>query len=225
MNDPTKGVDLEDIARFFWKMRIPILATMFVIGLFFINIIIESRSFSSANLDRASRGVYRVRAEVDRQSNREREDEVVDFDKDMELIVSKEHGVLLISLANKREDIVIDRMHVRGRLRNRLSDDFHLIDVRNYNTNLVYNEVSSKLPISIFKTNEYHQRDSEMWEWLVDIREFRENFELHFIDISFYPIESWNAEREARIYLRYYVSTDTYQLRYGAEHLHFFVTE
>ena len=218
-----KSIDnnLENIVKFLWMLII-----VLVVGFLFVggNVVrsamrnhkVGDEAFSSANLDRISRGVYRLRCEVfgDRTDPR-REGTPLDFDRDLELTIHVENGLLSFNIMNRNEDIVITRTVLRGRLRNRSTDTFNLINVQNIDLDLGYNESCNGIPISIYTTNAYGERHYQNWRWLTDLEEFSENFELAFLEIDFY----WNTNPDGIIVLRYSASRDAYIIQSGAEFL------
>jgi len=228
-------ISLEGIGRFLWRVRRVVMVT--IIGLLLTlwaylllteyrvslaeyrtafaeiqsNYIIDSNDFSSANLDRVESGVYRLRVEVsgDQTASR-REDTPIDFDQDLELNIKMWNGFLLLNVTNRRDDIIIQDVVIRGSLFNRAADDFHQISVANIQANLGLNEVSRGIPISIFTTNNYSQLQLENWRWLTDLEEFRENFKLHYMEVTFV---NRHEEADEIVRLRYTTSTDFYEIR------------
>ena len=222
MNESIDEINLEDVVKFLWKIRkliiVGVLALiLFMGGNFAFNVIrshgAANNDFSSANLDRISRGIYRLRVEVFGElSNIRREDTPVDFYRDLKIIIHKENGLLSFVVTNEREDIVIERVRMQGTLRNRGSNDYHLIDTTHENINLRYNESSSGIPISIFQTTENHVRIGGSREWLRNIEEFRNDFELEFLGITFFMVDDWDNERNEAIAIRYFSSDDSYRI-------------
>ena len=167
-------------------------------------------NFSSANLDRIDSGVYRLRVEVSGDHTDERrEDTPVDFDRDLRMTVNMANsGVLLLNITNDRDDIIVQDVEIRGNLVSRELDDFHQISAANIQANLGYNETSRGVPISIFTTDNNSQLELENWRWLSDLEEFRENFKLHYIELTFID----NDDPDELIRLRYTTSTDFYEI-------------
>jgi len=219
----------ESIANYLWNARrliigCLIIALLLIGGRFVINSVrslaAETGSFSSANLDRVSRGAYRLRAEVFGDlSDPRRDDTPVDFDRDLNLTISEENGLLSFNVVNEFDDIVIDAVHFRGYLRDRMPDYFHLVDSRKDQTHLRYQEASNRLPITIFATDDNHQRIPRSRRLLADLEEFREMFVLEFLEIAFYMLDDWYHDRNERIVVRYTTSSDQYRILEGEEYL------
>jgi len=225
MDELVDEISLEKIVKFLWKMRKPIIVMIVVALLFFgVDFLLserrdlndefqrESGSFSSANLDRVERGIYQLRVEVagGRIAMR-REDTPVDFDQDLEIIVYRRNGFLLLTVTNQRDDIIVQDVEIRGSLRNRADNDFSQISIADVQVNLGYNETSRGVPISIFTTDNDFQLEVENWLWLTDLAEFRANFMLHLIEITFKPSGGHQTASEL-IRLRYTTSTDFYEI-------------
>ena len=170
---------------------------------------VENSSFSSANLDRVDEGVYELRVEVSGgRADIRRQDTPVDFDRDLRITVQMLNGILLLNITNMRNDIIIQDVEIRGSLASRGVYDFHQIFVEDIQANLGYNETSRGIPISIFTTNNFSQLQLENWQWISDIEEFRENFKLHYIEVTFRADDEDEFTR-----LRYTTSTDFYEIR------------
>ena len=225
----TNEKDTESIAKNSWNARKILIGCAFVAllilgGNFVINTMrsraAETGSFSSANLDRVSRGVYRLRAEVfGNRSDPRREDTPIDVDRDLNLTISVENGLLSFNIVNQRSDIIIDTVNFRGHLRDRTPDCFHLISLEHRNIYLNYQEASRSLPVSIFTTNENHRRENRSWRWLTDLDEFREMFVLEFVEVIFYTLDDWYDDQDERIVVRYITSADSYRILEGEEFL------
>ena len=223
-------LSLDDIIKFLWSIRayiikVLIVLTLLVVGTFilnhFRNIEAESGEFSSANLDRVERGIYRLRVEIfgDRLDPR-REDALVDFDRELNVTFQKEDEVLSLRLENLKEDIVIHNIRIQGRLRNREDDDFYLVDTTHHRMRLKYNQISRGVPLVAYTTDINHNREINNWLLLRDISEFREYFELEFLEISFYFVKDDDDVDESaeHLVLRYVARSDLYELfePYGA---------
>ena len=163
-------------------------------------------SFSSSNLERVEPGLYRIRVETfGNRTDPRRQDTYVDFDRDLNIMVTREHGVLGFRVENLNEDIVIDWIRVRGNLRNRETADFNLVDTTHYRLNLGYNEISRGVPLVIYTGGE----KSSNWRSLTDLGEFRTYFELDFLKLAFNFI---NEDEERLITLRYIARYDKYDV-------------
>jgi len=222
MNGSVDEIRIEDIVKFFWKIR-----KFIIIGVIVLLLILggnfafarfqvyyaEGGNFSSANLDRISRGVYRLRVEVfGRREDPNREDVLIDFDRDLNIMVYVYNGLLSLRILNERQDILIEHIHLRGRLRNRPIYDFQQIYVRDSNINLGYNDISRGIPISIFTTNANHELQIENRTWLRELDEFRENFELLFLEVTFLELDDYD-DAVNRVVLRYLPASDNYEIR------------
>ena len=232
-------ISLEGIVKFLWKIRRVVLVLIIVLLLLVIiakyrtsldeyrtsldeyrTLIAEYRNrsdaenddFSSANLNRIDSGIYRLRVEVfgDFAATR-RAETPIDLDRDLNIIVQRQNGLLSLSITNEHEGIIVQDVEIRGSLRNRETYDFHQISIVDKQANLGYNEVSRGIPISIFTTNNYAQLELENWRWLTDIEEFREHFRLHLIDVTFKTINE-HGQADELIRLRYTTSTDFYEI-------------
>ena len=236
MNDLDDSVEvdeisLEAIVRFLWRKRRIVMVTIIVSLLLLWGYIlldeyrtsldryrtafaelqthyyIEDSDFSSANLNRIDQGVYRLRVEVSGDHTAERrEDTPVDFDRDLKIIIHIRNGFLSLNVTNLRDDIIVQDVEIRGSLR--ATYEFNQISIVDMRANLGYNEASRGVPISVFTTDNYSQLELENWRWLTDIEEFRENFKLHHIEVSFIAVEA-----DEWIRLRYTTSTDFYEIR------------
>ena len=168
-------------------------------------------SFSSSNLERVEPGLYRIRVETfgDRADPR-RDDTYVDFDRDLSITVTREHGVLALRVENLNEEIVLDRIRLRGSLRNREASDFNLIDTTHYRLNLGFNEVSRGVPLIVFAGDNRAEGTSN-WRSLTNLVEFREYFELDFLKVSFDFLEE-DEGVSRRVTLRYISRFDRYDV-------------
>ena len=227
-------ISLERIASFLWRVRRVIMVAIIVFLLVLWGYLlltdyrvslaeyrtafaelqttntVNSNDFSSANLDRVESGIYRLRVEVSGDHTAERRtDTPIDFDRDLEIIVKMWNGLLLLEVTNKRADIVVQDVEIRGSLSNRESNDFHQISMANFQANLDHDETSRGIPISIFTTDNYSQLQVENWRWLEDIVEFRENFKLHYMEVTFVDGQE---EVDELVGLRYTTSTDFYEI-------------
>jgi len=223
MSESVDELSLDDIIKFLWSIRGYIIRVMIVLlllvgGNFILNQFrsreAETGPFSSANLDRVERGIYRVRVEIfgDRLDPR-REDTIVDFDRELNVTIQKEDDVLSLRLENLKEDIVVHNIRIQGRLRNRNYDDFYLVDTTHHRLGLRYNQVSRGVPLVAYTTDVHHNREINNWLLLRDIEEFREYFELEFLEISFYFLDGeFGTEPEERLVLRYVARSDLYEL-------------
>ena len=218
-------LSLDDIIKFLWSIREYILKVLIVLillvgGTFVLNhfrsLEAESGDFSSANLDRVERGIYRLRVEIfGNRLDPRREDAIVDFDRELNVTIQKEDEVLSLRLENLKEDIVVHNIRVQGRLRNRDDeDDFYLVDTTHHRLSLSYNQVSRGVPLVAYTTDIHHNREINNWILLRDISEFRENFELEFVEISFYFAEDKDDvdENSEPLILRYVARSDLYEL-------------
>ena len=228
-------ISLEGIASFLWRVRRVIMVIIIVLLLVLWGYLLltdyrvslaeyrtafaeiettntaNSNEFSSANLDRVESGIYRLRVEVSGDHTAERRtDTPIDFDRDLEITVKMWNGLLLLEIANDRDDVIVQDVEIRGSLANRESSDFHQIYVANFQANLGHNETSRGVPISIFTTDNYSQLQMENWRWLADIDEFRENFKLHYMEVTFVDEDE---EGDELVRLRYTTSTDFYEIR------------
>ena len=164
-------------------------------------------SFSSSNLERVEPGLYRLRVEIfgDRSDSR-REDAYVDFDRDLNIMITQEHGVLALRVENLNEEIVLDRVRLRGSLRNR--EALNLVETTHYRLDLGYNEVSRGVPLIIYTGTE-NVRGSSNWHSLTNLGEFRNYFELDYLKVTF----NFLAEDEdRRVTLRYISRYDRYDV-------------
>ena len=234
MTELDGSVDVnEGIVRFLWRIRRVVMVTIIMLLLLlwghlllddYRTSLIEYRTafavfqeydngengdFSSVNLDRVESGVYQLRVEVaGERIDERREDSPVDFDRDLRLTVSMLNGILLLNVTNERDDVLVEDVEIRGSLVGRELDNFHQISIADIQTNLGYNETSRGVPISVFATDDELQLQLENWRWMTDIREFRENFKLHYIEVSFREMDS----SDELIRLRYTTSTDFYEI-------------
>ena len=230
-------ISLEGIGRFLWRVRrgvmlIVITLLLVVWGYLLLTEYRSSRDeyraafselqsrnytantdFSSANLNRLDEGIYRLRVEVTGDhSDVRREDTPIDFDRDLEIIVQLRNGFLALNIVNKRDDVIVQDVEIRGSLINRADDDFQQIATIDIQANLGYTEASRGVPISIFKTDNYTQLRTGSWQWLTDIAEFRENFKLHYMEVTFVAL-AVDGGTDELIRLRYTTSTDFYEVR------------
>ena len=228
-------ISLEGIASFLWRVRrfIMIVTIVFLLVLWGYLLLtdyrvslaeyrsafaelqttntVNSNEFSSANLDRVESGIYRLRVEVSGDFTAERRhDTPIDFDRDLEIIIKMWNGLLLLEVTNKRTDVIVQDVEIRGSLSNREYSDFTQISVANYQANLGRDETSRGIPISIFKTDSHSQLQAENWRWLADIAEFRENFKLHYMEVTFVD---GRDDADELVRLRYTTSTDFYEVR------------
>lgn len=210
-----------DIGRFLWGIRrwigaAIVIAILFFGGRFVFEEIFTRESgfeeFSSANLDRVENGVYRLRVENfgDRNDPR-REDALVDFDRDLNILIQSENGALSFRVENLRADIVIERIRVRGRLSNRDADDFYRVDTEHRNLNLSANEASIGIPLRALTTNRGNEVETNNWRVLRDLDEFIENFELEHLNLSIQFMD-YEGEGTGLVRLRYNVIFDTYEI-------------
>jgi len=232
-SDSSDKNDTDSSSSYFWHIRGILIGCALVALLLFVGSLVvdslrthaeETGSFSSANLDRISRGIYTLRAEVtgDRLNQDpppRRADTSIDFDLDLNITVNTENGVLVYSILNERNDIVVDSVHFRGHLLGTTPDCFHLIYSRKENLNLRYQEISKSLPISVYTTSENHRRERRSWRWLTNIEEFRETFALEFLEISFYLLDAWYDSRDEKILIRYTTTADSYQILEGKKYM------
>jgi len=227
-------ISLEGIVRFLWRVRKIVMITIIVSLLLLWGYIlldeyrtsldryrtafaelqtyyyVEDSDFSSANLNRIDQGVYRLRVEVSGDHTDERrEDTPVDFDRDLRIIIHMRNGFLSLNVTNLRDDIIVQDVEIRGNLLNRAPYEFNQISIVDVQTNLGHNESSRGIPISVFTVDDYSQLQLENWRWLTDVEEFRENFKLHHIEVSFTAVD----EEDELIRLRYTTSTDFYEIR------------
>ena len=212
-------LSLDDIIKFLWSirqyiMRVFIVLILLVGGTFvlnhFRNLEAESGDFSSANLDRVEKGIYRLRVEIfGNRLEPRREDALVDFDRELNVTIQKEDEVLSLRVRNLKEDIIVHNVRIQGRLRNREDDDFYLVDTTHHRMNLNYNQVSRGVPLVAYTTDIHHNREINNWLLLRDISEFREYFELEFLEVSFNIIDDENSDN---LVLRYIARSDLYEL-------------
>ena len=218
-------IELIEIINFLWKKRRMILLMFLVILLFILLLYIfeqrqifnaEGEEFSSLNIDRVGRGVYKLRARIFGQENSDF-DRDIDFDRDFDIIITESgelltEGLLSLTIESQAPNIEVIQMIIHGRLRNRDSDDFHVISLNLQYLNLKYGMRSREFPIAIYTTNEHHEIQPNNMDLLVDIAEFREYFGLDFLEIEYYDL-SLNDERLGypRL-LRYTASQDLYEL-------------
>ena len=215
-------VSLADAIQFFWKIR-KIIVVAAVVGIVIIGsnfIISEFRSadansgnFSSINLDRVESGTYRLRVEAfgDR-STPKREDVLVDFDRKLNITIQNENEILSLKVENLNDEIVVERIRIRGRLRNRSSDDFYLVDTTHDELQLMVNEVSRGVRLVSYQTNESFSRIVDNWVALRDLDEFRYHFELELVDLDFQFLDS-DGIGTGLITLRYISIFDEYIIR------------
>jgi len=223
MSESVDELSLDDIIKFLWSIRGYIIKVLIVILLLvggnfvlshFRNQEAERGPFSSANLDRVERGVYRVRVEIfgDRLDPR-REDALVDFDRELNVTIQKEDDVLSLRVENLKEDIIIHNIRLQGRLRNRSYDDFYLVDTTHHRLGLRFDQKSRGVPLVAYTTDIHHNQEINNWLLLRDIDEFRQYFELEFLEISFYFSEGdFSSDRDERLVLRYIARSDLYEL-------------
>lgn len=222
-------VDFGKLNSFLWRKRVTIVIIFLLIVILIVWYVLgdmaerqnEAREveerlageFSGVNLNRMDRGSYRLRVEVfGDHGNPRREDTLIDFDRDLMIVIYEENEILAMNVENLSDDIEIVSFVLRGRLRNRdRSYEFNMIDVRTNHLYLGYREVSNPLPISIHTTDDRHIIEMNNYDWLRDMGEFRENFELIFFQVMFYLPEY----TEDRLAIRYVPSTDVYEARMG----------
>jgi len=223
MSESVDELSLDDILKFLWEIRGYIIRILIVILLLvvvnfiltgFRNHEVEGRAFSSANLDRVERGIYRVRVEVfgDRDDPI-RGDTPVDFDRELNVTITNENDVLSFRLENLKEDIAIYSIRIQGRLRNRSYDDFYLVDTTHHRLDLNYNEMSRGVPLVAYTTDVHHNREANNWLLLRDIDEFRQYFELEFLEVSFYNLEIGFDMSTEKVVLRYIARYDLYVIQ------------
>jgi len=229
-----QATDLQQILQQMWGKRFFIIGVILIIGALtgwnYISAERELREeeeleaqlyeeFSSVNLNRMERGVYRLRVEVfgDHEDPR-REDTYIDFDRDL-MITIYEHDaslnhILEFNIENLREDVEIIGFKLRGRLNNRERNyRINLINVQTDHLSIGYRETSPLLPISIHSANQYHEIDLENFDWLRNMGEFRNHFELTFFQATLYLPEF----AEERVTVRYFPSSDIYETIVGDE--------
>jgi len=224
--------DLQQIKQLLWKKRFFIVGVILVIGALttwnLVSAEIGHRNeereregqvygeFSSANLNRVERGVYRLRVEVfGNHEGPRREDTYIDFDRDLVITIYEDYGhVLAFNVENLREDIEIVEFVLRGRLRNRERNyRINLVNVQTDYLSLGYRAISPSLPISIHIANEYHEIELNNFDWLNNMEEFRNYFELTFFQVTFYMPEL----TDEKLQVRYMASSNVYETRVGAE--------
>ena len=193
-----------------------------------------SEEFSGVNLTRIERGVYRLRVEVfGDHGDPRREDTYIDFDRDLMVTIyenQENHGnhgnhgdyepygspehILAFNIENLREDVEIVGFKLRGRLNNRERNyQINLVNVHTDYLSLGYRETSSSIPISIHTTDQYHEIDLNNFDWLRNMGEFRNHFELTFFQATLYLPEF----AEEKVTVRYFPSSDIYETRVGDE--------
>ena len=147
----------------------------------------ESEPVKSANLDRVEDWVYRLRVETfgDR-SDEIRENTLLDFDRELNITIQEERGLLTLKIENLTEGVVINRIAIIGRLSNRSFSDFHFIFMSSDGMNLYYNETSNAVPVIAFMTNEEGNRNYNATSFLTsdEFNEFVDNFILDTMTID-----------------------------------------
>jgi len=227
--------DFHEIKQLVWRKRFFIIGVVLTIGALTVWNIISAESerryeerelaeleqqlydeFSSANLNRLERGIYRLRVEVfgDHENSR-REDSIIDFDRDLLITIYEADGHLLaFNVENHRENAEIVGFLLRGRLRNRERNyRVNLVNVQTDHLSLGYQEISHSLPISIHSTDQYHEIDLHNFDWLHNMEEFRTYFELTFLQVTLYLHDF----ADEKLQVRYYPSSNIYETRVGVE--------
>lgn len=188
---------LTDVIKFLNKNRKKLLVILSIIILNFVGFIVfsevrtirsENAKFSSANLDRVERGLYRLRVET--FGNRDdfiRADSPIDFDRELNITISEERDLLVLRVENLNETLVIEDISIRGRLGNRVTGSgFHIIYTASESMNLYYGEISRGIPVPVFRASgdgvrEYHNAKFLRIKHLLELRDF---FELEIIWVN-----------------------------------------
>jgi len=228
-------MDIQEMIQFLWKKRLFVLGIILLMGIFaawHLRTVRQNEErkraeheeqlngeFASVNLNRISRGVYRLRVEVfGDHENPRREDTYIDFDRDL-MITIYEHeelgNVLAFNLESLREDIEVVGFVLRGRLRNRERNyRINLVNVQTDYLSLGYREISHPLPISIHTAaGDYNEIELNNFDWLHNMEEFRNYFELTFFEMTLYMPDL----TEEKLQVRYMASSNIYETRVGAE--------
>jgi len=212
-------ISLNDIFNFLWKIRRVVIVTLIFIFLTTVVILVIDRqvsndSFVSTNFDLIGDNQFRLRVEVfgDRATER-RSDTPLDFDRDLNILVQEQNDLLYLDITNENEDVIVLSVEIHGFLQNRGLSEFHRVNVFHSNLELPYNSSSPGLPISSFITNESLHPLLDAPRFLSDLSEFIEHFELTIVDVVFQFIDFPGETIE----IRYIVSRDVYQIRYGLD--------
>lgn len=218
-------IEVTEIINFLWKKRKTIiLMSLVLLGFALVSHFYtqrklfyeEGEAFSSLNIDRMARGVYRLRARIFGQENDANDDVLaIDFDRDFDIIITEsgELELLALTVESQLPGVEVTQMRISGRLRNRVrSDEFNAIRLTLSELGLREGMRSREFPISVFTINEQHEIQYHNMDLLSDIAEFREYFVLDLLEMEYYHLLSNGNIGKQRWYLRYTASQDLYEL-------------